>query len=149
MCHCYIFPRLFFTSVQISISYNDLLSVSVPQINAPHNETDKLARGGLDKMTLIEVLQLFAAFIRYTGLQFSPKRLNNCIITGWSAILFESYQDIWWKLWRSDTLRESIFRVSKPGQNNFSHYEHTANLISNDHCLQTFCARVSVPFLLF
>ena len=37
------------------------------------------------------------------------------LFIGWSTILFESNQDIWWQFWRPNFIWESILHIPKPG----------------------------------
>ncbi|CAH2053634.1 unnamed protein product [Thlaspi arvense] len=48
-------PLLTFSSNFDKDAHWKLLKEMLTQISVPHNETDKIARGGLDKMTLVEI----------------------------------------------------------------------------------------------
>ena len=56
-----------FSFLMISGPYQNLMAL---QISVPHNETDKVDRGGLDKMTLVEV-----------SYRFFPQDFKVCILT--------------------------------------------------------------------
>lgn len=59
---------IFLRTVSHSIA---VLAASASQITVPHNESDKVARGGLDKMTLVEVCSLMPLVIFMMSSLFS------------------------------------------------------------------------------
>jgi len=87
------------------------------QISVHHNESDKLPRGGLDKMTLIEVWKLVLDV--YFDLSISNIHLTceQTICLGRSTVLLEPNQNIWWQFWWPNIVWESILCISKSGTN--------------------------------